>query len=48
MDIRILSLLYQLLGLVAAKSSFSGNFNHFEDQIMLRSFSIYMKQPIFP
>lgn len=48
MDIRILSLLYQLLGLVAAKSSFSGNFNHFEAQIMLRPFSTYMEQPIFP
>ena len=53
MNIRTISLLCQLLGVVAAKSSFSGNFNHFGDQIMLRALSVYtslkcMEQPMFP
>lgn len=53
MDIRTISLLWQLLGLVAAKWPFSGNSNHFGDQTMLRPLSIYtslkwMEQPMFP
>ena len=41
MDIRTMFLLWQLLGVVAVESSFSGNFSHFGDQIMLRALSIY-------
>lgn len=46
-------LLCQLLGLVTAQLSFTGNFNHFGHKIMLRAFSVYIslkcvEQPMFP
>lgn len=53
MDVRTISLLCQLLGLIAAKLSFSGNFSHIGDQIMQRTLPIStslrcMEQPMFP